>query len=183
LRESKGLFSVNQINLLFFNFSLERFLVKVLLFPVEVKLRNVFSLKKKRVLNKKTAISVLSLCRLIYKKAKTFWKLKNFFYLKDSINILSLSFFYQKSELLANYLADVLRLRRKFFFELRHFKNLLPYFKNYYFLVYGASLKINVLGKLFGQRKRRFRCFTLKEGLKFSTQDVCVNLSYSLAHT
>jgi hypothetical protein len=96
---------------------------------------------------------------------------------------LSLSFFYQKSGLLAHFIADIVRLRRKFFFELKNFKLLLPYFKNYYFLLFGASLKVNVLGKLFGQRKRRFRCFTLKEGLKFSTQDVRVNLSYSLAHS
>lgn len=76
-----------------------------------------------------------------------------------------------------------MRLRRKFLFELRNIKSLLPYFRNYYFLIYGSSLKINVLGKIFGQRKRRFRCFTLKEGLKFSTQDTLVNLSYSLAHS
>jgi ribosomal protein S3 len=59
----------------------------------------------------------------------------------------------------------------------------LPYFNNYYFLLYGSSLKINVLGKIFGQRKRRFRCFTLAEGLKFSTQDAGVDLSYSLAQS
>jgi hypothetical protein len=106
-----------------------------------------------------------------------------FLYLKDSINILSLAFFYQKSELLASYLADIVKARRKFFFELRSLKSLLPYFKRYYFFIFGSSLKINVLGKHYGQRKRRFRCFTLKEGVKFSTQDVNVNLSYSLAHT
>jgi hypothetical protein len=104
-------------------------------------------------------------------------------YLKDSINILSLSFFYNKSELLSNYLSDLVRLRRKFFLDLKNLKNLLPYFKNRYFLLYGSSVRISVLGKIFGQRKRRFRCFTLSEGLKFSTQDVRVNLSYSLSQS
>lgn len=104
-------------------------------------------------------------------------------YLKDAINILSLAFFYQKSGLLAQYIADIVKLRRKFLFDLKKLKSLLPYFKKHYFLIYGASLKINVLGKIFGQRKRRFRCFSLSEGLKFSTQDIRVNLSYSLAHT
>jgi hypothetical protein len=179
----KGLFSVNRINFLSFNLKLEQFLAKLVCFPIEVRLKSIFSLKTPRVLKQKRSVSVLSLCRIIYKKTKNFWKLNFFLYLKDAINILSLSFFYHKSELLANYLADIVRHRRKFFFELKNFKSLLPYFKSYYFLVYGSSLKINVLGKIFGQRKRRFRCFTIKEGLKFSTQDARVNLSYSLAHS
>jgi hypothetical protein len=103
--------------------------------------------------------------------------------LKDSINILSLSFFYQKSDLLSNYLSDIVHLRRKFLLELKHIKILLPHFKNHYFLIYGASLKINVLGKIFGQKKRRVRCFAIQEGLKFSTQDVSTDISYSLSQT
>ena len=103
--------------------------------------------------------------------------------MKDAINILSLSFFYQKSRLLAGYLAEIVGHRRKFLFDLKNIQSLLPYFKDYYFLVYGSSLKINVLGKIFGQRKRRFRCFTVEEGLKFSTQDAGVNLSYTLEQT
>jgi hypothetical protein len=99
------------------------------------------------------------------------------------INILSLSFFYQRSELLADYVSDIIRLRRKFLFELKNLQGVLPYFKKYYFLIYGASIKISVLGKIFGQRKRRFRCFSISEGLKFSTQNTDLNLSYSLAHT
>jgi hypothetical protein len=176
-------FSLGRVNLAAFNLNVERFLSKLLSFPVEIRLKNVFSLKKKHILSRKNTISALTICRIIYKKTQTFWKLKNSLYLKDFINILSLSFFYHKSELLSNYLADIVRLRRKFFFELKNFKLLLPYFKTYYFLVYGSSLKVNVLGKIFGQRKRRFRCFTVKEGLKFSTQDVRVNLSYSLTHS
>ena len=104
-------------------------------------------------------------------------------YLKDAINILSLSFFYNKSELLANYIADIIRFRRKFLFELRNIKSILPFFKNEYFNRYKASLKINVLGKILGQRRRRFRCFVIKEGLKFSTQDIKLGLSYSLAQS
>jgi hypothetical protein len=181
-RLSKGSFSLSRLGLVFFNFRLERFLVRLLRFPVQVRLKNIFSLKNKNVLLQKR-VSVLILCRAIYKKAKVFWRLKRFLYLKDCINVLNLAFFYQKSELLANYLADIVRLRRSFFFELRTLKRLLPYFKKQYFLIYGASLKINVLGKLFGQRKRRFRCLSLKEGLRFSTQDVHVNLSYSLVQT
>jgi hypothetical protein len=104
-------------------------------------------------------------------------------FLKDGINILSLSFFYQKSDLLANYVSDIIKVRRKFLFELKSLKGLLPVFKEYYFLNYSASLKINVLGKIFGQRKRRFRCFSIQEGLKFSTQDVKANISYSLTQS
>lgn len=83
--------------------------------------------------------------------------------------------------MLAGYIADIVRLRRKFLITLKSIKSLLPYFKGFYFLFYGASLKINVLGKIFGQRRRRFRCFRIQEGLNFSTQDTCVNISYSLA--
>jgi hypothetical protein len=179
----KRLFSFRRISFVSFNIKLEQFLAKLLSFPVEIRLKSIFSLKKIRVSKQKRPVTVLGLCRSIYRKTKNFGKLKFFLYLKDAINILSLSFFYHKSELLANYLADIVRYRRKFFSELRNFKILLPYFKQYYFLVYKSSLKINVLGKIFGQRKRRFRCFTIKEGLKFSTQDARANLSYSLAQS
>jgi hypothetical protein len=77
----------------------------------------------------------------------------------------------------------VVRLRRKFFLDLKNLKILLPYFNSRYFILYGSSVRVCVLGKIFGQRKRRFRCFTLKEGLRFSTQDVRVNLSYSLSES
>ena len=182
-RPRRGLFTVNKEALILFSFHLERVLVGLVRCPVELRLKNVFSLKKARGPAKKAPLSILNLCRGVYKKVNSFWKLQRFVFLKDVINILSLSFFYQRSELVAGYLADVVRVRRKFFFELKTVKSLLPYFKGYYFLVYGASLKINILGKLFGQRKRRFRCFTLSEGVRFSTQDINVNLSYSLAHS
>lgn len=104
-------------------------------------------------------------------------------YLKDFINVLSIAFFYQKSILLSEYIADVIRLRRKFFQDLKSIKSLLPHFKKHYFLIHSASLKINVLGKLYGQRRRRFRCFQLSEGVKFSTQDIHLNVSYSLSQT
>ena len=183
-RPRRGLFTVNKEALTLFSFHLERVLAGLACYPVELRLKNVFSLKKtRRVLSRKPALSILNLCRGVYKKANSFWKLQRFLFLKDVINILGLSFFYQRSELIAGYLADVVRVRRKFFFELKRVKSLLPYFKEYYFFVYGASLKINILGKLFGQRKRRFRCFTLSEGVRFSTQDINVNLSYSLART
>lgn len=175
----KGMFKMQGLDLTFVNFKTERCLERLLLFPVEVKLKNIFSLKKKRA----TPISLVSLCRVVYKKTKLFWELQHFLFLKDSINILSLSFFYQKSGLLADYVADIIKFRRKFFFELRKFKGLLSVFKKHYFLTYGTSLRINVLGKLFGQRKRRFRCFSIEEGLKFSTQDIKLNVSYSLTQT
>jgi hypothetical protein len=104
-------------------------------------------------------------------------------YLKDSINILSLSFFYNKSELLGDYIADIIRLRRKFLFELRNLQSILPFFHSQYFSRYKASLKINILGKILGQRRRRFRCFVIKSGLKFSTQDINLGLSYSLTQS
>jgi hypothetical protein len=178
--KQKGrIFKKSGFALCFVNYRVERYLERLLLFPVEIKLKNVFGLKKKRV----SSIRVESLCRLIYKKSKTFWKLKKFLFLKDSISILSLSFFYQKSGLLADYVSEMVKGRRKFLFELRNLKGLLPVFKRYYFSVYGTSVKVNVLGKIFGQRKRRFRCFSLYEGLKFSTQDVKGNVSYSLTQT
>jgi hypothetical protein len=183
LRPRKGMFSVSRVGFVSFNFMLERFLLKALLFPVELRLKNVFSLKKKYTGIKKSPLTLLNLCRAVYKKTRNFWRLKKFLYLRDAINILSLAFFYHKSDLLSDYLADIVQLRRKFLLELKHIKILLPHFKNYYFLIYGASLKINVLGKIFGQRKRRFRCFSIQEGLKFSTQDIAVNISYSLAQT
>jgi hypothetical protein len=77
----------------------------------------------------------------------------------------------------------MVKVRRKFLFGLKNLKGLLPVFKKYYFLAYGTSVKINVLGKIFGQRKRRFRCFSLYEGLKFSTQDPKRDISYSLTQT
>jgi hypothetical protein len=71
-RQSKGLFSVNRTGFLFFNLKLEQFLAKLVSFPVEIRLKSIFSLKKGRVLKKKRPFSVLSLCRTIYKKTKNF---------------------------------------------------------------------------------------------------------------
>jgi hypothetical protein len=181
-RPGRGVFSLTKLQLVYFNFSLERFLAKSLVFSVSVRLKNIFSLKKKIRLAKKIN-NLLSLCRKVYKISSRFWQLRRFLYLKDFINVLSIAFFYQKSIFLSEYLADVIRQRRKFFQDLKNIKILLPQFKKHYFLIHNASLKINVLGKLFGQRRRRFRCFQLVEGVKFSTQDIQLNISYSLSQT
>lgn len=181
-RPRKGVFSLTRLQLNYFNFSLERFLGKWLVFPCSIRIKNIFSLKKKLRLAKKIN-NLLSLCRKVYKISSRFWQLRRFLYLKDFINVLSIAFFYQKSILLSEYIADVIRLRRKFFQDLKSIKSLLPHFKKHYFLIHSASLKINILGKLYGQRRRRFRCFQLSEGVKFSTQDIHLNVSYSLSQT
>ena len=67
-----GGFPLKRINLLSSGFSLERFLSKLLLSPVEVRLKNVFSSKKKQALSYKSSISPLSLSRVIYKKTRNF---------------------------------------------------------------------------------------------------------------
>jgi hypothetical protein len=71
LRE-RGLFSTQRVNFLAFNLKLEQFLAKSLSFPVEIRLKSIFSLKKTRVLKQKRPVTVLSLCRTIYKKTKNF---------------------------------------------------------------------------------------------------------------
>jgi hypothetical protein len=71
LRE-QGLFSAQRVNFLAFNLKLEQFLAKSLSFPVEIRLKSIFSLQKTRVLKPKRPVTVLSLCRTIYKKTKNF---------------------------------------------------------------------------------------------------------------
>jgi hypothetical protein len=68
-RERKrGLFKASAFALRFISFSAERFLEKLLLSPVEVKLKNIFGLKKERV---KTS-QIVGLCRRVYKRTKSF---------------------------------------------------------------------------------------------------------------
>lgn len=73
LRLRKGLFRANWADLILVGTLTERFLEKQLFFPVEVRLKNIFSLKKGYpIISIKKPISLLSLCRVVYKKAKTF---------------------------------------------------------------------------------------------------------------
>jgi hypothetical protein len=41
-------------------------------FPIEIRLKNVFGLKKKYILSRKSTIRALPICRVVYKKTKTF---------------------------------------------------------------------------------------------------------------
>jgi hypothetical protein len=66
----KGIFKTNGLALTFINFRVERCLERLLLSPVEIKLKNIFSLKKKQVRSR--TLRVVSLCRLVYKKTKSF---------------------------------------------------------------------------------------------------------------
>jgi len=73
LQKERGWFPLGQVKLTAFSFTLERFLSKLLLFPVEIRLKNIFSLKKKQVFNRNgITISLLNLSRIIYKKTKSF---------------------------------------------------------------------------------------------------------------
>lgn len=72
LRTRKGLFSINSTRLTFFNFSLERFLNKTLTYPVEVRLKNIFSFKKKYTVRRKINNSPLKLSREVYNETKRF---------------------------------------------------------------------------------------------------------------
>jgi hypothetical protein len=72
LRLRKGLFRGNRTRLTVTNLKLERFLVKLLAFPIEIRLKNVFSYKKKNSLVTKKSISILNICQIIYKKVKNF---------------------------------------------------------------------------------------------------------------
>jgi hypothetical protein len=71
LRPRRGMFSLSRIKLISFNFSLEKFLLHLLPFPVEVRLKNIFSLKNK-VSTSRAPLSLLSLCRAVYQKTKNF---------------------------------------------------------------------------------------------------------------
>jgi hypothetical protein len=71
-RASKGMFKVNWLNLRQLNLCVERFLSKVLFFSVELRLKNVFSRTKKDALIQKKSVSLLGLCKMLYKKTKNF---------------------------------------------------------------------------------------------------------------
>jgi hypothetical protein len=63
----RGFFPLKVLRQKGLNLKLERFLSNTLQFPVEICLKNVFSLKKKKKGN-----SVVRLCRAVYKKTKNF---------------------------------------------------------------------------------------------------------------
>jgi hypothetical protein len=67
-KQKRGLFKSIGFTLCSVNYRVERYLERLLLFPVEIKLKNIFSLKKKQV----PSMRVESLCRLIYKESKRF---------------------------------------------------------------------------------------------------------------
>jgi hypothetical protein len=71
-RVRKGLFRGNRARLTVTNLQLERFVVKLLAFPVEIRLKNIFSYKKKSARVTKKPISILNICQIIYKKVKNF---------------------------------------------------------------------------------------------------------------
>lgn len=74
---------------------------------------------------------------------------------------------------------------RGYFGDVISIKKLIPRFSIYYFNLMRnpSSLKIYILGKIKGQKARRFRRLVFKFGGKFSTQDVNLDLSYSLSQT
>ena len=72
LRPRKGMFSMTRLKLISFNWSLERFLSHLLPFSIEVRLKNIFSLKKNVTCTQKSPVSLLGLCRAIYKRTKNF---------------------------------------------------------------------------------------------------------------
>jgi hypothetical protein len=63
----RGFFPLKVLRQKGLNLKLERFLSNTLQFPVEIRLKNVFSLKKKKKGN-----SVITLCRAVYKTTKNF---------------------------------------------------------------------------------------------------------------
>lgn len=182
------LFFLDKITLNGFCLSLERILYRILLFPVTIKLRNVFerrlSVKSLTAVNSSNYLVKIS--RLVYKNSRQAHNLRYFKYLKDTINIINLSFFFHKSELMSNYIAEMVMFKnRGFFGEVLKVKRLIPQFHKYYFNrgPKSSSLRIYILGKMRGQKARRFRRLIFNFGYKFSTQDVNLNLSYSLSQT
>jgi hypothetical protein len=65
----KSLFSTSKLKLRFFSFQVERFLSKILGFSTEVRLKNIFNFKAQP---QHVGLDVLTLSKLVYKKAKTF---------------------------------------------------------------------------------------------------------------
>jgi hypothetical protein len=184
----KTIFSTSSVGLRYLVLHLKRFLFKQLRYPVHLKIKNVFFLKRKkthRIFKKNKAFSYFSLVSLqVYKKSQTFHKLWFFLYLKDMINILNCAFFFHKSELVSSYISDLIKGRnRRFLRDLTSIKSLLLLFKGYYGFTFGSAIRIYVLGKMKGQKSRRFRRFVLKSGLSFSTQNPSKNVSFSLAQT
>jgi hypothetical protein len=182
------LFFLDKITLNGFCLALERTLYRILLFPVVIKIRNVFE----RVLNKNPRPTksnsnyLVKISRDVYKNSRRVRNLQYFKYLKDTINIINLSFFFHKSELISNYIAEIVMFKnRGFFGEVIRVKRLIPRFAKYYFKINQkpSSLRIFIIGKMRGQKARRFRRLIFKFGTKFSTQDVNLNLSYSLSQT
>jgi hypothetical protein len=182
------LFFLDKITLNGFCLSLERVLYRILLFPVTLKLRSVFErrLPVKTVTALSSSNYLVKISRLVYKSSRRAHNLRYFKYLKDTINIMNLSFFFHKSELLSNYIAEIVMFKnRGFFGEVLKVKRLIPQFSAYYFSLAhkSSSLRIYILGKMRGQKARRFRRLIFNFGFKFSTQDVNLNLSYSLSQT
>ena len=70
-RAKEGVFSLTKLELVYFKFNLERFLRKSLSFSVNIRLKNIFSLKKKTKLARKIN-SLLTLCRKVYKTSSRF---------------------------------------------------------------------------------------------------------------
>lgn len=201
----KTIFSINKLNLKFFAFNLERILFRLLLFPLNLKLRNIFEKKKKSFWDKQKFIlrkqkillglkpksrfgkklSPISISRHVFKRASSYYRLTFFLQLKDAINLFNLAFFFNKSELISEFIGELIRDRGKkqFFGDLQNLQLILNAFPRYVFDAYGTGIKIAVFGKMQGQKKRRFRRFILNRGAWFSTQKITLNLSYNLKET
>ena len=68
----KIIFSTGWLKLRFYSFLLKRALSKILPFPIDVRLKNIFNFKAKRSLQPRNPTSLILLSKAVYKKAKSF---------------------------------------------------------------------------------------------------------------